>query len=110
MLSRIARGLYTLGRYVERAHNVVRILEVNHKMNLERASIDEANVWNAIAESFDTTLTFTIDNSANTFAATALAFVDTLPFDLVVASAPSVVNGCGGTVTAAAGSTTYHWV
>ncbi len=52
MLSRIARGLYELGRRVERAQHVVRILEVNHKMNLERASLDEANVWTAIADSF----------------------------------------------------------
>jgi uncharacterized alpha-E superfamily protein len=52
MLSRIARGLYDLGRQVERAQNVARILEVNHKMNLERASVDETNVWTAISESF----------------------------------------------------------
>lgn len=53
MLSRIARGLYDLGRQVERAQNVVRILEVNHKMNLERATVDETNVWTAISESFE---------------------------------------------------------
>lgn len=53
MLSRIARGLYDLGREVERAQNVARILEVNHKMNLERSSLEEANVWVAISESFD---------------------------------------------------------
>jgi len=52
MLSRIARGLHDLGREVERAQNVIRILEVNHKMNLERAAIDEANVWSAIADAF----------------------------------------------------------
>lgn len=53
MLSRIARGLYELGRQVERAQHVSRILEVNHKMNLERASVDQANVWLAISESFE---------------------------------------------------------
>jgi uncharacterized alpha-E superfamily protein len=52
MLSRIARGLYGLGRLVERSQHVVRILEVNHKMNLERPSSDEASVWTAIADSF----------------------------------------------------------
>jgi len=52
MLSRIARGLYELGRQVERAQHVVRILEVNHKMNLERVSVENSNVWSAIAESF----------------------------------------------------------
>jgi len=44
--------MYELGRYVERGQHVARILEVNHKMNLERTSIDEANVWTAISESF----------------------------------------------------------
>ncbi len=52
MLSRVAQGLYALGRCVEAAQNVVRILEVNHKMNLERAAVDESNVWTAISESF----------------------------------------------------------
>jgi uncharacterized alpha-E superfamily protein len=53
MLSRIARGLYRLGREVERAQNLARILEVNHKMNLERSKRDDSNVWSAISESFD---------------------------------------------------------
>ena len=52
MLSRVARGLYDLGRQVERAQNVSRVLEVNHKMNLERTAIDESNVWAAIAKAF----------------------------------------------------------
>ena len=53
MLSRIARGLYELGRAIERCQNVVRVLEVNHKMNLERAAVDESNAWLAISESFE---------------------------------------------------------
>jgi uncharacterized alpha-E superfamily protein len=52
MLSRIARGLYGLGRLVERSQHVARILEVTHKMNLERPAADGANVWTAIADSF----------------------------------------------------------
>ncbi len=52
MLSRIARGLYGIGRDVERAQNVIRILEVNHKMNLERDPEDELNIWLAISEAF----------------------------------------------------------
>ncbi len=63
MLSRIARGLYELGRNVERAQNVARILEVNHKMNLERESVDRANVWLAISESFDCGLTTPTEQS-----------------------------------------------
>lgn len=50
MLSRIARALYYIGRDVERAENVARILEVNHKMNLETAP--EVNVWHPILEAF----------------------------------------------------------
>lgn len=53
MLTRIARGLYQLGGHVERAQNLARILEVNHKMNLERSKRDDTNVWTAISESFE---------------------------------------------------------
>ena len=52
MLSRIAHGLYAMGRTVERVQNVTRILEVNHKMSLERAGGREDEVWAAIAHSF----------------------------------------------------------
>ena len=51
MLSRIARGLYQMGRSIERAQNMVRILEVNHKMDLEREPLGAASGWVAIAES-----------------------------------------------------------
>ena len=53
MLSRLARGLYSLGRVVERSQHVARILEVNHKMSLERSSNDDGEIWSAISESFD---------------------------------------------------------
>lgn len=52
MLSRIARGLFDLGRAVERSHHVIRILEVNHKMSLERSAQNDQEVWAAISESF----------------------------------------------------------
>ena len=52
------------------------------------------------------TLTFTIDNSASAFAASSLAFTDTLPAAVVVATPSVTVNGCGGTLTATAGSGT----
>ena len=51
-----------------------------------------------------TTLTFKITNS-NAIALTGLAFTDTLPTGLVVSSTPNVNNGCGGSVTALAGTT-----
>lgn len=53
MLSRIARALTTIGVHVERAQNVIRVLEVNHKMHLERETLQGADVWPAIAQSFD---------------------------------------------------------
>ena len=53
MLSRIARGLYDVGGAIERAQDVTRILEVNHKMNLERAALEEASVWTAVSEAFE---------------------------------------------------------
>ncbi|MEM7349853.1 MAG: IPTL-CTERM sorting domain-containing protein [Acidobacteriota bacterium] len=49
------------------------------------------------------TLTFTIDNSASTSAATALDFTDNLPAEIVNATPANAVNGCGGTLTAADG-------
>jgi hypothetical protein len=51
------------------------------------------------------TLSFTIDNSANTLAADALDFTDTLPNNIVVADPPNAVTTCsGGTLTATAGA------
>src|SRR5436305_6505803 len=53
-----------------------------------------------------TTVTFTITNPAsNTSAENGVAFSDTLTNGLQVASTPGVTNSCGGTVTAAANST-----
>jgi hypothetical protein len=53
-----------------------------------------------------TTATFTITNpAANTTAESGIAFSDTLTNGLQVAGTPGVSNSCGGTVTAAAAST-----
>ena len=47
------------------------------------------------------TLTFTIDNSANPVDATGLNFVDNLPAGMTVANTPNIVDNCiGGMVTA----------
>jgi len=45
MLSRIARGMYELGRRVESAENVTRILDVNHRMSLELDYFSDLDVW-----------------------------------------------------------------
>ena len=51
------------------------------------------------------TLTFTIDNSANPIDATSLDFTDNLPAGVVVATSPNASTTCtGGTLTATAGS------
>jgi len=50
------------------------------------------------------TLTFTITNPNTANALHGTAFTDNLPSGLAVANTPNVVNGCGGTVTANAGT------
>lgn len=52
MLSRIGEALYQTGRDVERAQNVVRVLEVQHKMHLQRQSWNPVSVWMPIFEAF----------------------------------------------------------
>lgn len=61
----------------------------------------------AIAAGGISTLTFTIDNSGSTVAATGLAFTDNLPGGVIIASPANASNGCtGGTLTATAATTT----
>ena len=56
------------------------------------------------------TLTFTIDNSASSLAATALDFTDVLPAGIEIAAPPNAATTCtGGTLTAVAGTTTISY-
>ncbi|GAA3938222.1 beta strand repeat-containing protein [Litoribacillus peritrichatus] len=53
------------------------------------------------------TMTYTIDNSANSVGVSDLAFTNTLPAGVTIAAAPDVLNTCtDGTFTATAGSST----
>jgi hypothetical protein len=58
----------------------------------------------AIPPNGTTTLTFTIHNPDSSTAAFGIAFFDTLPVGLVVSTPSNLLNGCGGTATATAGS------
>ncbi len=63
-----------------------------------------------IIEGGTTTLTYTIDNSANIIEANTLAFIDTLTTGLVVSAAPNDNSTCtGGTLTAVAGTGTISY-
>ncbi|MCG8349146.1 MAG: hypothetical protein MI924_15355, partial [Chloroflexales bacterium] len=50
------------------------------------------------------TLTFTVTTLLNTGALTGVRFTDTMPAAIVVAATPNVQNTCGGTPTAASGT------
>ena len=63
-----------------------------------------------IATSGISRLTFKIDNTANATPVTGLDFTDSLPAGVTVAPTPNVTNTCtGGTVTAAAGTSTFSY-
>ena len=63
-----------------------------------------------IDENASSTLTFTIDNTANATAATSLDFTLNLPANVTVATTPNASTTCtGGTVTATAGSGTVSY-
>ncbi|HZW05310.1 MAG TPA: SBBP repeat-containing protein [Candidatus Nitrosotalea sp.] len=69
-------------------------------------SIAKAFNPTTIAVNGTTTLTLTITNpAANPVAEAGVAFTDTLPLNLVVATPNGLSNACGGTATATAGST-----
>ena len=63
-----------------------------------------------IASGGSSTLTFTINNTANPVTASSLAFTDNLPVGVVVSATPNASTTCtGGTLTAGAGSSTISY-
>ncbi|MDA8019643.1 MAG: hypothetical protein MPN21_19555 [Thermoanaerobaculia bacterium] len=68
-------------------------------------AFDKAFAPNAVGLGFTSVLTFTIDNTASSLAATDLDFTDNLPAGMVVATPSNASTTCaGGTLTAVAGS------
>jgi hypothetical protein len=68
-------------------------------------SISKAFAPVAIPPGGVSTLTFTITNpAANTVAEAGVAFADTLPANIVIATPNNLIGSCGGTVTAVAGT------
>ncbi len=49
LLSRVADSVYWLGRYIERAENVVRFIDVNHKLMLD-LPLDYGDQWQPIID------------------------------------------------------------
>src|SRR5579875_4025566 len=48
MLSRVADSLYWVGRYLERAENTLRIVDVNVSLMLEGSAIDPESRWRRV--------------------------------------------------------------
>jgi Bacterial Ig-like domain (group 3) len=68
-------------------------------------AISESFTPGTVPQNGTSTLTFTLTNpAANTVGETGVAFTDTLPSGLVVATPNVLANTCGGTATAVAGS------
>ncbi|SFL10834.1 autotransporter outer membrane beta-barrel domain-containing protein [Shimia haliotis] len=64
----------------------------------------------SIAQGANSTLLFTIDNTANTLTAASLDYTLTLPANVAVATTPNAATTCtGGTLTSVAGSSTVAY-
>ncbi len=81
------------------------VLTVQPPPTFSKAFSPDAIIVNQVS-----TLTFTIDNSASTLAATGLDFTDNLPTGLVIATPPNAsTTATGGSLTATAGTGTISY-
>ncbi len=99
-----------LGTYVNNSSNVgaltggLTAATANASFSVVGTVLTKAFAPTTVGRNAVSTLTFTIANGTGNPAQSGLAFTDTLPASLVVASPPSVANTCGGAVTAVAGA------
>ncbi len=77
MLSRVAEHLYWLGRYLERADNVARLVDVNVQTTTEQAPAGGGQAWDAVIGAMGV---------AEAFAAAREARPDLSPVDFVIYS------------------------
>ncbi|MBK6980974.1 MAG: hypothetical protein IPH30_05335 [Betaproteobacteria bacterium] len=76
----------------------------NATLSVVGTTLTKAFSPTAVGPGVASTLTFTIANGAGNPAQSGLAFTDTFPTNLVVASPPGAVNACGGAFTPVAGA------
>ena len=99
-----------LGTYTNNSSNVgalaggLTAATANASFSVVGTTLTKAFSPVAVGPNVASTLTFTITNGAGNPAQSGLAFTDTLPTNLVVASPPSAANTCGGTFTPVAGT------
>ncbi len=100
----------TLGSYTNNSANFsapaggLDAATANASFSVVGAALAKAFSPTSVGPGSPSTLTFTITNGPGNPAQAGLAFTDTLPVNLVVATPPAATNTCGGTFTPAAGA------
>jgi (2Fe-2S) ferredoxin len=77
---------------------------VSFSVTVASPTISNAFSPTSVLVGVSSTLTFTLTNPNTNISATGVAFSDSLPSGLTVATTPAIANNCGGTLTATAGS------
>ncbi len=99
-----------LGTYVNNSSNVgslaggLTAATANASFSVVGTTLTKAFAPTTVGVNATSTLTFTIANGTGNPAQSGLAFTDTFPAGLVVASPPSASNTCGGTFAPVAGA------